>query len=182
MKRRILMVSGLLLLMFGFTAPAASAQVEDCSDYISESIDLYLACAGGPQITVNPGTTTPGGTITVDLSGWLPGSSVTVSILCNGTQITLGNVSIGEGATGQGVFTVPSTCPNGPTSVSAAGFDMKNDPATVEGAVVINSVPTNLPLTGSDTGKLVTTGAALVVIGAAALYGSLRGRRRTEEA
>ncbi len=171
-----------------FLAPSpAQAQATSCIDYLSD-VNLYLVCSGGPTITVTPGQTTPGSQVLVNLTGWLPGSSVAVSIMCGASTVALGNVTIGANAIGEASFTVPATCPLGPTSVSGTGPSMLNEQTTREGPVVLVSstvvtptpttVPsTNLPVTGSDsTGRLVTLGASLLVIGAAALYGSLRSR------
>lgn len=198
-RRLLLALSGLLLAFGALVLPAnaASAQPSSCDDYIAQTIDLYLSCLPGPTITVNPGTTTPGGAITVDLAGWLPGSSVTITITCNGVAVTLGNVAIGDNASGQGTFTVPSDCPAGSQVVTANGPNMLGVNTTREGPVVLTTSGGNnnnnngnnnggnsggggsgsLPNTGFGAGKLVTIGAALVVIGSAALYGAVRARR-----
>jgi len=183
MMRRFILA---LVAMGGFLliAPSpAQAQATSCVDYLSD-LNLYLVCSGGPTITVTPGETTPGSQVLVNLTGWLPGSSVAVSIMCGSDSLALGNVTIGANAIGEASFTVPATCPLGPTSVSGTGPSMLNEQTTREGPVVlvssavVTTVPsTNLPVTGSDsTGRLVTLGASLLVIGAAALYGSLRSR------
>jgi len=205
-----------LALLIASTVPAllflgahpASAQATSCVDYLSD-LNLYLACSAGPTLTVTPGTSSPGGNITVEVSGWLPGSVVAITITCNGSPIALGNITIGANSQGTGNFTVPVDCPLGPQVVTGTGPNMLNVTTSREGPIVLVSSTTtsaigggagsggsgnnsgggsgsggagSLPNTGSNTGRMVTLGSALIVIGGAALYGSLRNRstRRSE--
>ncbi len=165
-------------------AGAAHAQAVNCAPYVSDT-NLYLACIGGATIT-GPGTAMPGDTITVNLSGWAPGSTVTITIDCAGTQVNIGSVNIGAGATGSGNVTIPASCPTGPTTVTGTGTNMGDQATSANFPIVLGTqtsttpttVPvTQIPVTGAETGRLVTIGAALVVIGSAALYGSLRARQ-----
>lgn len=187
-------------------ATPASAQATSCVDYLSD-LNLYLACSGGPTLTVTPGTSSPGGNITVEVSGWLPGSTVAITISCNGSPVALGNITIGSNSQGTGNFTVPVDCPLGPQVATGTGPNMLNVITSREGPIVLVSSTTTLPggggsgsggsgnnsgggsgsggsgsgsgalpNTGSNTGRMVTLGSALIVIGGAALYGSLRSR------
>ncbi len=201
------MVGAMALLFVGLLlGPGVANAQTSCSDYLYDT-NLYVACVGGPSLTVTPGTIPPGGTITVDLAGWHPGSNVTITIGCNGSPVALGSIAIGPDTKGSGNFTVPADCPLGPQVVTGTGPDMLDNVTSREGPVVIaaNATTTttvsgggggggsgsggsgsgssgsggsgSLPSTGSNTGRLVTIGAALVVIGASALYGSARSRR-----
>lgn len=196
----------------GFGAPAPVAAQATCVDYLYD-INLYLACAGGPTITVFQVTPPPGGPITVDLQSWLPGSSVQITIDCGGGPVPVGTVDVLADAHGAAAVVVPANCPPGPAIVSASGPDMLGVTVTRDAPIVVTPISTPTytcpvvipvagagaladpttsdplycpplptavtvppPYTGSESTRLGALGAALVLIGASALYGSWRVR------
>jgi len=172
--------------MFGGTAGAGTTQ-GTCGSYLYDT-DLYLMLLGGPQVTVTPGSLTPGSSATIQLSGWEPGSTVEVSVVDSaGVTHTVGSVTIDGESIGQIVWVVPAAVAAGPATVQATGMGCLQVETTVQAALEIlgsNTPPTatsttvgTLPVTGSSsTGPLVGVGAALLVMGAAAVYGARRSR------
>jgi len=189
-----------------FAAPAASAAPaaapSDCLGYLSDDLTLYLACSAGPQVEVSPATISSCQQVTVTATGFLPNSTADVTLEANGTSIALGQVSIGATAGGTATFSVPSSFPLGPATATTAGTNMlgkafsQPSPVTVSqcGGTTSTTVyvaPTtaiitgtttsgSLPRTGSDSGRLIGIGAGLIVLGGAAVYGSLRSRRSAQ--
>ncbi|MFN8038158.1 MAG: LPXTG cell wall anchor domain-containing protein [Acidimicrobiales bacterium] len=189
-----------------FAAPAATAAPaavpSDCLGYLSSDLTLYLACSAGPQVEVSPATISSCQQVTVTATGFLPNSTADVTLEANGTSIALGQVSIGATAGGTATFSVPATFPLGPATATTAGTNMlgkafsQPSPVTVS-ACSPDTTPTSsiisttsiisgtttsgsLPRTGSDSGRLIGIGAGLIVLGGAAVYGSLRSRRSAQ--
>ncbi len=174
---------------------AASAQTT-CTDYLGD-INLYLLCPVGPVLTVTPPTTAPGATVGVVATGWLPGSSVALVVDCPGPT-SLGSISIGPDAQGHADGVIPATCPPGPHVISGLGFGMLRSPFVASVPVVLGcavaggTVPAGCPpsppvppvdhlvYTGAESARLASIGSALVIVGAAALYGSARARRHPD--
>lgn len=190
-----------------FAAPAASAAPaavpSDCLGYLSSDLTLYLACSAGPQVEVSPATISSCQQVTVTATGFLPNSTADVTLEANGTSIALGQVSIGATASGTATFSVPSSFPLGPATATTAGTDMLGKAFTQPSPVTVSEcggtttttsgTPTttsqiisgtttsgSLPRTGSDSGRLIGIGAGLIVLGGAAVYGSLRSRRSAQ--
>ena len=170
---------------------SAGVPTNPCEDYLS-NLDLYLICLGGPAIVAEPPEVPAGSAVTITLTGWMPNSDVEVSIVTqDGQIIVVGTVTVDGDGTGQIVWNVPPDFPAGPVTVVGDGQDFDGAPATREDSVVVlqagasTSSTTgtgdggtgNLPVTGSDNGFLVGIGAALIVVGAAAVYGATRSRR-----
>ena len=110
----------------------------------------------------------------------------------------VGGIQVDGTGTGQTTWLVPPGTPVGPATVIAVGIDFLEQPSERTRAIAIcdtapPSTPTTadggdgtgqqgtLPRTGSDSGRLVGLAAALIVIGAAAVYGATRGRRQGSE-
>ena len=188
-----------------FAAPAASAAPSatptDCVGYLSESTELYLACSAGPQVVVSPATISSCQQVTVEATGFLPNSTADVSLEANGNSIALGQLSIAASSKGSATFSVPASFPLGPATALTSGTNMvgkavsppQASPVTVTACGVSPSstsyTPTSysgtttsgsLPRTGSDSGRLIGIGAGLIVLGGAAVYGSLRSRRSAQ--
>ncbi|MCX7620794.1 MAG: hypothetical protein N2037_08145 [Acidimicrobiales bacterium] len=167
-----------------------AAQV-DCSFYLYD-LNLYLACIGGAQIGVSSTPVPcPGGPLTVTITGWKPDSTVSVTLTSGSATFNGPPITVGSDSTGTVTFNIPANFPAGPATLTVSGTALGETRITRDIPVEINatceggggsSVPTgdqgggNLPRTGSDTGRLVGLGAALIVIGAAAVYGALRSK------
>ena len=193
---RVVALSAVLLTsLFGFGAfsGVASAGAPTCDFYLYDS-DLYLICLGGPAIVADPGEVPAGQSVTITLSGWLPNSDVEVSIVVDGTGdvIIVGTVTVDGEGNGTIVWNVPADFPAGPVTVVGDGLDFQEQATTRTDAVLVlqanastsSTAPGgdngsgNLPVTGSDSGFLVGIGAAMIVVGAAAVYGATRSRRQ----
>ncbi len=171
----------------------ALAQV-DCSFYLYD-LNLYLACIGGAQIGVsNTPVPCPGGEMTVTVTGWKPGSSVSVQLISGSAVFDAPPILVSDESTGATTFTIPANFPVGPATLTVSGTALGETQVTRDQPVEINATCQggggstqpggdqgggNLPRTGSDTGRLVGLGAALIVIGAAAVYGALRTRNES---
>ncbi len=176
-------------------APAQGAPPTDCSGYLSGDLALYLACSAGPSVEVSPATVSTCEQVTVTVSGYLPSSTANAVLESNGTSSPLGPISVSATtAGGTATFPVPGSFPLGPANAVVSGQDMfGNDiskvvPVTVVACgsdttaapvtTVITGTTTggSLPVTGSDSGRLIGIGAGLIVLGAAAVYGARRSR------
>jgi hypothetical protein len=173
-----------------YSGSAAMAQVS-CDFYVYD-LNLYLACIGGAQLGVsNTPPPCPGGPMTVNLTGWKPGSTVSVQLTSGSAVFDAPSITVGADSTGAVTFNVPANFPSGPATLTVSGTALGETAVTRDIPVEINATCEgatgtttpggnqgggNLPRTGSDTGRLVGIGAALIVIGAAAVYGALRSK------
>lgn len=133
---------------------------------------LAASAPAGAQTYGEPVTVSPGETIEVSGTGCNPGDQVVIAL----DGETLKVVTADE----DGSFTARVTIP----ADTSLGFHTLT--ATCSGGVVLTLTlhvvaGGTLPITGSseNTGLIVGIGAALVVLGAAALYGARLRRRQT---
>jgi hypothetical protein len=152
---------GLFLFLLSPLSPAA-AQEGDVDTYLCE--ELGIGCPGGDDLVCStPLGAGDSGTCTVSVE---PGTEVQATLTC-GDESTV----VFSGVADEDPFTFPFTVPDGtPTGtctmeVLGATFDI-----TIVGG-------TTLARTGSNAGPLAGLGAALAVIGGAALYGAKMRRR-----
>lgn len=175
-------------------APAQGAPPTDCTGYLSGDLALYLACSAGPRVEVSPATVSTCEQVTVTVDGYLPDSTAQAVLESNGTSSPLGPISVSATtANGTATFPVPGSFPLGPANAVVSGKDMfGNDitkvvPVTVTACgpdttpaptTIVTGTTTggSLPVTGSDSGRLIGIGAGLIVLGAAAVYGARRSR------
>jgi hypothetical protein len=197
-----------VITMGTFGAHAAHAQSSTCD--ISKfknpdnSIDTsgYLACFAltNPQnphpspdcptatieiaATADPATVTPGGTVTFTAVSFAPGSTVQVSA-CS-TPVSLGTLTVDSSGHINSSVTMPAGTTLGAHTIAAVGVRTNGLTQVAYAAVDVEEPATTstgaLPTTGSDSGKLLATGATLVLLGAAAVFGSTRARRATAAA
>ena len=134
--------------------------------------------------TVTDNTPAPGQTITLDVDGFAPSTTVTVTLRPD--AIVLGSFVADAGGRILGSLTIPSGLVEGPRAIVASGAGTTGDP--VEAAVPITVVrtwvtPTTtpapsgrglLPRTGTDIAATVTIGGVLIVVGAASARASRR--------
>jgi LPXTG-motif cell wall-anchored protein len=192
-----------VLTMGTFGANSAHAQTSSSCD-ISKfknpdgSLDTtgYLACVQAASVSApkpspdcptaelqlaaqaDPATLSPGQTTNFTAVGFAPNSDVTIFI-CS-TPVNLGTFqadSTGRVAT---TVTVPAGTTLGAHTLAAVGARSNGIQQVAYAAIqVVSPAPSTgtLPTTGSDSGKLIAMGAALVVLGGAAVFGSTRARR-----
>ena len=207
LRRSILVVATLVAAFAVIGAPAtAGAQTEPCDiSNFTEGTQVntagYLICLGALAQPPNPAADcpaadfrvdgvadpyqiAPGGTTTFSGYGFAPNGQVEIFIcstpisIGNFTADSLGNivqaVTIPVG-TSLGAHTLAAVGPNpaGRTQVAYAAINVvsTSTPATT------TTTAGTLPTTGSDTGRLLAVGGALILLGGAALFGLLRSRR-----
>jgi LPXTG-motif cell wall-anchored protein len=130
---------------------------------------------GQPGIIVVPGTTTVGGTFTVEGSG-CP-ADVTVTIQING--ITIGTVtSNGDGDFLTGNLTLPPSITPGQYTVHAlcGSLDLTAVLSVSALAPVTTAAAATLPVTGTDSGGWIKVGLSLVAIGGLLVLATRRRR------
>lgn len=191
--------------MSGFWGSAANAQNStpgcDISQFVNPDKTLdttgYLACvaaatAGAPQpgpdcptadllllASAEPSTVSVGQSTNFSATGFAPGSNVEC-VLCS-TPVLLGaGPADGSGNVNQ-TFQIPSGTSLGAHTIACSGArangirQVAYAPINVVGQG--STISGSLPTTGSDNGKLIAFGAALIVLGGAAVFGSARARR-----
>lgn len=133
---------------------------------------LLVAAPAGAQGYGDVITVTPGQTIEVSGSGCAGGDEVTIAI--DGETVTVVT------AEADGTFTARVTIP---LDISLGYHTLTASCSTgVVLTLTLNVVASGtLPTTGSSdsTGTIVGVGAALIVLGAAAVYGARQRRRQT---
>lgn len=186
---------GVLAAVTLFVSPASAQQnltsVDDC-DFIFGDIDAldfqdsdetdgltgYLVVFQHANSQVSVVT---GGDTTICVAGLETNSNLTVTL--DGATV-LFNGPFSANATISGIqwnadlMAIASTFPNltcGPHTLTATGVDDNGDAFTQSVNFQVTGCP-NLPTAGTDTGRLVGLGGALVVLGAGIFYG-VRQRR-----
>jgi LPXTG-motif cell wall-anchored protein len=186
---------------FGAHAAHAQAKTCDISNFKNPdgSIDTtgYLVCfkqasgstphpsADCPTATIeiaataDPATVAPGGTTNFAAVSFAPGSTAQMAI-CS-TPVSLGTFTVDSSGHINTVVTVPAGTTLGAHTIAAVGTRTNGLTQVAYAAVDVEEPATTstgtLPTTGSDSGKLLATGATLVLLGAAAVFGSTRARR-----
>lgn len=184
---------------FSSTAHAQTADACDISDFINpdKSIDTtgYLACVQfHSDTTPQPSPDCP----TADLQlaatadpnileinqvtqftavGFAPDSDVNV-VLCS-TPVALGTFKADANGEVHQALTIPAGTVLGAHTIAATGNRSNGLQQVAYAAITVVAAPTTgtLPTTGSDTGRMIAIGAALLVLGGAAIFGSTRVRR-----
>lgn len=155
-----------------------------CSGLTHDAYDITFV-PGTIKILPAPGAklpdgtveVTPGESITVNVEGWQPDSTVNVTVcgIVNGTIVVDGD------GKGTGVFLLPSELTADECSVVLSGINQTDDPADFTMMVDVASLaplapaPPEITPAGSSTGPLVLTALLLMVAGGGFLYA---GRRR----
>lgn len=114
--------------------------------------------------TLSATTVVAGGTLTVSGVGFLPGESVKITL--HSTPIELGTVTAAADKTVSLTFTVPADIEPGDHTIKLLGLTsgrVVELPFEVLGV----DVPRTLPATGRTTSTQASTGAGLLVLGAA---------------
>lgn len=174
-----LFLSGLLLVAAVGPASAQAGDQEDqdpgafTDDDGNFDIDAYLAASTGSNDGCSPSSVAVGDTVTCTVHGYNAGDTVT-AILNSDPVVVFEGPS--TGTTFSFSFVVPQV-EVGPHTLEVCGTDTGGEALcrSIALEVVGNEVTTSLARTGSNnTGTLVGVGAALVVLGGAAVYGARR--------
>jgi len=115
----------------------------------------------------------PGGTVTVEMAGFLPGELVTFQL--HGSDDVLGTATAGADGTVQAEVRIPAR-----TSSGAATLDLVGDESEVVAPVQLEVAGSETPVTDDGIGDLVPlTAAAAALVGTMAALVSVAGRQRT---
>lgn len=179
-----LFLSGMLLLatLGPASAQAGDQEDQDPSQFVDDQgnfdIDAYIAASTGSDDGCSPSAASVGDTVTCTVHGYAAGETVTATLTCGPTVVFEGPST---GTTFTFSYVVPDV-PAGDCGLEVCGTDTGGEAlCRVLGFEVIgNEVTTNLARTGSNnTGTLVGVGAALVVLGGAAVFGARRRFAKT---
>lgn len=188
MRRTVKALAGICVLagaMF-ITAGVAGAQL----DPTPEECDNYLVACDGQEITFTHPASVHAGDV-MDIEGQVTNIEDKAAIADETATITmadeeLGTAAIATDGTFAGEFTVPSALEPGDYTISASSGGISTDSTitVVSDDTEVDDDDTSsddddddaLARTGFDAAPMVTLGAAVLVLGAAALYGSKRRR------
>ena len=127
----------------------------------------------------------PGDDVTITGSGWLPDSTVALTLFSD--PISLGTAEVDEFGDFETVVTIPVTTPEGTHTVQISGTGENGQPKVVTASIQISATTADyedfefvadeffddeyfddeLPFNGSNTVTLVVSGGALVLVGLA---------------
>lgn len=174
---------GGLVLVATLGPAAAQAQPEDqdpgafTDDSGNFDIDAYLAASTGSEDGCSPASASVGDTVTCTVKGYAAGETVTATLTCGPTVVFDGPST---GTTFTFSYVVPDV-PVGDCGVEVCGTDTGGaDLCRVLSLQVVGNeaggaATAALARTGSNnTGTLVGLGAALLVLGSAAVFGARR--------
>ena len=176
----ILMGGVLLAATLGPASAQAGPEVQDPGAFEDENgdgsnIDEYLAGSTGSEDGCSPASAQVGDTVTCTVKGYAEGETVTATLTCGPVVVFQGPST---GTTFTFSFVVPDV-PAGECALEVCGTDTGGEAFCRNVAFEVVSVTTAagaaLARTGSNnTGTLVGVGAALVVLGSAAVFGARR--------
>ena len=179
-----LFLSGMVLIaaIGPASAQAGDQEDQDPSQFIDDNgdfdIDAYLAATTGSEDGCSPASAAVGDTVTCTVQGYNAGDTVTATLTCGPTVVFEGPST---GTTFTFSFVVPDV-PAGECGIEVCGTDTGGEALcrVLAFEVVGSEVTTTLARTGSNnTGTLVGVGAALVVLGGAAVFGARRRFKTT---
>jgi len=169
-----------MLAVFGPMAPAGAQS--DIDDFLDEEGNFDLEAyncevLGQCEVrSVDAGrscgasATAAGGTATVTLPEFAPGSNVVITVQSDPVVVFDGPVS---GSPAVISFTVPNGLAPGTHAIVATGTDANGDPIQAD-CPEFQVLGSTLPRTGSDPGLMVGIGSALLVLGGATYYAARR--------
>jgi hypothetical protein len=145
----------------------------------------------GATVTVGQTTVQAGGTIPVTGDGFLPGSSVAISLHCPGRDaVPLGTATVNADGEFSTEVTIPADTPPGECILRVAGVDADGETVVLDTLITVTAAATAGPgapaapaASGglARTGGLLTPGAALaalfLVVGGGAVFASRRLNR-----
>lgn len=141
------------------------------------SIAEYGPGACTASASVSPSTVSPGGSVTVTISGTCANETFTVTL--HSTPVTLGTITTNASGSGSGTFTIPSNTAAGTHTITVSDVSGNSGTATlvVTGATTATTTASGLPTTGTDAAALGVIGAAAVGAGGLLVLGARKRRR-----
>lgn len=161
---------------------AALSPGADCPSgdvIIAGTVDSTSGPAGsGPTMTATGFA--DGSDVEITLCG--SGAVASASAGCpSGSSVarSLGTFSADGSGNLNAAVVIPAGTPPGPYTLAATGFRANDLSQVAYAAIEVTCTTTTgtLPTTGSDSGRMIAIGAALIVLGGAAIFGSTRTRR-----
>jgi hypothetical protein len=159
--RKLVVLAGLGVMALGSTARAQNYPVQTA------------------PLAVSSTTTSPGGSVQISGSGFVPGT--TVQLLLFSSPVSLGTVQAnGAGAITASV-TIPANTPPGQHTLQAVGQAGSGGTLTLMAQIMVagsGAQSSGLASTGAQIGLIAGVGVALVVAGFLITAGSRRRRRQ----
>jgi hypothetical protein len=146
--RSLIVVPGLCATALILMAPAAMASY-----------------SGDGGITVSNPTPSAGGEITIDSTGWMHDTDVTITL--HSDPVVLGTVTADANGDVHAVETIPAGTAAGAHTIELSGTDSDGAPRTVETAITVASGGGSLPRTGAAIAAMVGVAAVLFAAGTA---------------
>ena len=173
-----LLMGGIALVAtLGPASAQAGPEDQDPAAFTDEEgnfdIDEYLAASTGSEDGCSPASASVGDTVTCTVKGYAEGETVTATLTCGPVVVFQGPST---GTTFTFSFVVPDV-PAGECALEVCGTDTGGEALCRNLAFEVIGATTTAALarTGSNnTGTLVGVGAALVVLGSAAVFGARR--------
>ena len=133
-------------------------------------------------ITLSTSTVSPGGTVTVSGTSFVPASQLTIGLSPGGEQ--LGTTTVGANGSFSTTVTIPSSLAPGSYSITVNGTGCNGKAIALSSAITVTAGVTTtttpgLPFTGSNVALPVGLGLALLGIG---LFAVIYSRRRPRTA
>jgi LPXTG-motif cell wall-anchored protein len=128
----------------------------------------YASYSGDGGVTLDPATPKVGSTLTVDSTGWMAATAVTVTL--HSTPVVLATVTSDANGNVHAEAQIPSDTATGAHTLELTGTDPAGAPRTVTTAITIDAASGgggSLPRTGAAIAALVLVGAVLFAVGAA---------------
>lgn len=153
-------------LVVGLVLAASPAAAAAADSYSTPDDGIVV---GGGSSGAGGTTHAPGGTLTVEVTNLLPGS--TAEVYVHSDPVHLGTLTADSTGTARGSFTLPADLAAGDHTVRVTGTDSSGNPRTWSYAITVaaaadgGGVPDELSFTGSNTLALVGAGALLVGAG-----------------
>jgi LPXTG-motif cell wall-anchored protein len=118
-------------------------------------------------ISLSPTSQNAGGSLTINSSGWMADSSVTITL--HSTPVVLTTVKSDATGTVNVTVTVPSNTASGSHTIELTGTSTAGAPRTVSTPLTVTSTSGggNLPRTGAAIAALFLVGIALFGVGSA---------------
>lgn len=136
-------------------------------------------------VTVATTVVTAGGTLTISGDGWLPGSTVSLTLLSD--PVDLGTAAVDDDGEFSTAVTIPADTPPGDHTIRVAGTGADGAPRTVDLTITVQgsgaggagaaegaAAGGGLASTGGFFSSTSALGALLLVVGGGALFASRR--------
>lgn len=127
---------------------------------------------GPPDVNVDDPSAGPGQSLTVTLTGFLPGEIIDIVISCGGSPSVTADIS--------GAATITVTAPGSAGTCNVTGTGRTTGRTDVASFVV--SLPPPIPPTGTNADTALTLGLQITALGAALVGVAAVRRRRTAAA